>query len=177
MESAKIFARLIDQLNEKVGTFAGWLTTLLVLVVCYDVFSRYFLNQSSIAVQELEWHIFSIIFLLGAAFTLRHDRHVRVDVLYTNFSRRKKAWINFLGSLFFLLPFSVMVMLTAKPFIANSFLLSEKSPDPGGLPARYILKAFIAIGFFLVLLQGISLLIHSLATILNDDLTDVPNHD
>ncbi len=160
-------ADFIDKVNEQIGAFTGWLTTLLVLVVCYDVFTRYLLQKSSIGVQELEWHIFAVIFLLGAAFTLKHDRHVRVDVLYVNFSPKTKAWINFLGSLLFLIPFSILVLLTAKNFVRNSFAVRETSPDPGGLPARYILKACIPAGFLLLLLQGFSLLVHSLKTILN----------
>lgn len=160
-------ADVIDKVNEHVGAFTGWLTTVLVLVVCYDVFTRYLLQKSSIGVQELEWHIFAVIFLLGAAFTLRHDRHVRVDVLYVNFSPKTKAWINFLGSLLFLIPFAILVLLTAKNFVSNSFAVRETSPDPGGLPARYILKACIPAGFLLLLLQGVSLAVHSLKTILN----------
>ncbi|MFQ5640792.1 MAG: TRAP transporter small permease subunit [bacterium] len=151
----------IDSLNEKVGLFVSWLTTVLVLVVCYDVFTRYVLRKSSIAVQELEWHLFAVIFLVGAAYTLKYDRHVRVDVLYVNFSPKTKAWINFLGSLLFLIPFAVLVLWTSKTFVANSFLIQETSPDPGGLPGRFIIKACIPLGFILLLLQGISLAIKS----------------
>lgn len=161
----------IDRLNEGVGRFVAWFTTLLVLVVCYDVVTRYLLNKSSIAVQELEWHIFAIIFLLAAAYTLKHDRHVRVDVIYVRFSPRAKAWVNFLGSLIFLIPFAILVIVTAKNFVANSFLIRETSPDPGGLPARYLLKACIPLGFFLVLLQGIALMFHSLNGILRSRLS------
>jgi len=157
--------RFIDALNERVGTFAGWLTSLLVVVVCYDVFTRYVLKKSSIAVQELEWHLFAVIFLLGAAYTLKQDRHVRVDVLYTRFSPRIKAHVNFWGSIIFLIPFAVLIVLTTRDFVANSFIVGETSPDPGGLPARYLLKACIPLGFFLVLLQGISLMLRSFDTI------------
>ncbi|RMF67682.1 MAG: TRAP transporter small permease subunit [Calditrichaeota bacterium] len=156
----------IDALNEKIGTATSWLTTLLVLVVCYDVFTRYLLRKSSIAVQEMEWHLFAVIFLMGAAFTLKHDRHVRVDVLYIKFPARVKAWVNFLGSLIFLVPFSILVIFTCLHFVESSFLIRETSPDPGGLPARYVLKACIPLAFFLVLLQGIALAAKSLLTVL-----------
>jgi len=158
-------ASLIDSLNERVGTFTGWLTSILVLTVCYDVFTRYLLNESQIAVQELEWHLFSLIFLLGAAFTLRHDRHVRVDVIYINFSERTRAWVNLAGSLLFLIPFAVIVIKSSQNFVINSFMIQETSADPGGLPARFILKSCIPIGFVLVLLQAISQFIHSLTQI------------
>ncbi len=157
----------IDWLNEKVGQGVAWLNTLLVLVVCYDVFTRYLLRRSMVAIQELEWHLFAIIFLLGAAYTLKYDRHVRVDVFYTNFSPRRKAMINFFGSLIFLIPFSLLVVWSSKNFVIHSFLIQETSPDPGGLPARYILKAAIPVGFFLVFLQGIVLTIRSLREWLN----------
>lgn len=166
MHALKKIADFIDGVNEKVGFLVSWLTTLLVLVVCYDVFTRYVLKKSSIAVQELEWHLFAIIFLIGAAYTLKHDRHVRVDVIYMNFSPRVQAWINFLGSLIFLIPFSVLVIISSEKFVLNSLKIMETSPDPGGLPARFVLKACIPLGFFLVLLQGISLAINSLMTVL-----------
>lgn len=171
MNALQAFARWVDRLNEKCGVVAGWLTATLVLVVCYDVFTRYVLNISSIAVQELEWHLFAIIFLLAAAYTLKHDRHVRVDVIYVNLSEKTKAWINLLGSLIYLLPFSVLVILTSKNFVVNSFMLGEISRNPGGLPARYILKACIPLGFFLLLLQGLSLAIRSFAIIKQNDQT------
>ena len=137
----------------------------MVLVVCYDVVTRYFLKKSSVAVQELEWHLFAIIFLVGAAYTLKYDRHVRVDVLYMKFKPKTKAWVNFLGSLIFLLPVCLIGIWSSKNFVMNSFLIGEGSPDPGGLPARYILKAVIPIGFFLLLLQGMALSFRSLIEI------------
>ena len=117
------------------------------------------------AVQELEWHLFAIIFLVGAAYTLKYDRHVRVDVLYMKFKPKTKAWVNFLGSLIFLLPVCLIGIWSSKNFVMNSFLIGEGSPDPGGLPARYILKAVIPIGFFLLLLQGMALSFRSLIEI------------
>ena len=158
--------RAIDVLNEFVGNAVSWLTTVMVLVVCYDVLTRYVLKESSVAVQELEWHLFSIIFLIGAAFTLKHDRHVRVDLFYIKFSPRAKAWVDFLGSLFFLIPFALLVIWASQNFVGNSFHMHETSPDPGGLPARYLLKAAIPAGFVLLLLQGFALAVRSLMTAL-----------
>jgi TRAP-type mannitol/chloroaromatic compound transport system permease small subunit len=160
------FVRFIDHLNEKVGYFISWLTTVLVLLVCYDVFTRYVLNASSIAIQELEWHLFAIIFLVGSAYTLKHDRHVRVDVIYLRFSDKVQAWINFGGSLLFLIPFSILILYTSKNFVGTAFRIGEISPDPGGLPARFIIKAAVPIGFTLLLLQGLALAVKSLQTAL-----------
>jgi len=161
MRFLKSFVRSADSLNEKLGVFVSWITTLLVLVVCYDVFTRYFLKESSVAVQELEWHLFAVIFLIGAGYTLKHDRHVRVDVLYMKFKPKVKAWVNFLGSLVFLIPFCVLGIWSSKNFVMNSFQIGEGSPDPGGLPARYILKAVIPVGFLLLLVQASALTFRS----------------
>jgi len=97
--------------------------------------------------QEFERHLFALIFLVAAAYTLKIDDHVRVDVFYTRFSPRKKAWINLLGTIFLLIPFCVIVILASQDFVEVSFRIKETSPDAGGLPARYILKAFIPISF------------------------------
>lgn len=167
MQLLKSYIRVVDSLNEKVGVFISWLTTVLVLVVCYDVFTRYFLKKSSVAVQELEWHLFAVIFLVGAGYTLRYDRHVRVDVFFMKFKPKLQAWINFLGSLIFLIPFCLIGIWSSKAFVINSFVIRETSPDPGGLPARYILKAVIPIGFFLLLLQGVALVFRSIMEISN----------
>ena len=157
------YVRAAERVSESVGLAVSWLTGLLVLVVCYDVFTRYLLNNSLVAVQEMEWHLFAFIFLLGSAFTLKHDRHVRVDVFYSRFSPKSKALVNFAGSLLFLIPFCLVGIWGSQAFVKTSFLIGETSPDPGGLPARFILKSAIPIGFFLVLLQGIALSFKSLA--------------
>ena len=151
------YIKFVDKLNTKLGILTSWLTLVLVLVTCYDVFTRYVLNESSIALQELEWHLFAIIFLMSAAYTLIKDEHVRVDVFYSRFPEEKKAWINFLGAVFLLIPFCILAIYTSKDFVINSFLFKETSPDAGGLPARYILKSFIPLSFIFLLLEGILL--------------------
>jgi len=161
------YIQLIDRVNSKIGYYVSWLTFLLVLIVSFDVFTRYFLKESSVAVQELEWHLFALIFLMGAAYTLKIDEHVRVDVFYSRLSEKKKAWINFIGTLLFLIPFCVVIIYASLDYVTNSFSILESSPTPGGLPARYLLKAVIPISFFFILLQGFSLLFKSLLVILN----------
>ncbi len=156
MNFMKTFIRIVDRLGEFVGRIVSWLTTLMVLVVFYDVVLRYVFNNGNIALQELEWHLFSIIFLLGSAYTLKKNGHVRVDILYTNFKDRTKAWVNLFGSLFFLLPFSIMILISTQDFVTSSWMVGEVSPNPGGLPARYILKAMIPLGFFFLILQGLA---------------------
>jgi len=157
----KLISKFADFINEWVGYFTSWLTAILVLVVCYDVFTRYVLKNSYVAVQELEWHIFAIIFLVGAAYTLKVDKHVRVDVIYTKMTPKAKALVNLTGTLIFLLPFTFLVVKTAVPFAINAYHFNECSPDPGGLPHRWILKSAIVVGFSLLFMQGISLAIKS----------------
>ena len=146
-----------DKIIEWAGRSISWLTGLLVLIICYDVIMRYLFNSSSVAIYELEWHIFALIFLLGAAYTLKHDRHVRVDVFYSRFPKRAKAWVNLIGTVFLLGPFCWILIIQGSDFMTNSFGLSESSPDPGGLPARFLIKSAIPIGFLLLLIQAISL--------------------
>ena len=158
-------AKNIDGLNEKLGKATSWLTLILALVVSYDVVIRYIFDESSVALQELEWHLFAIIFLLAAAFTLKIDEHGRVDVFYTNFSESKKAWVNLMGSLLFLVPLCIVVIISSENFVLTSFKVKEISPDAGGLPARYIIKAMIPVSFFFLFLQSISVVIKSIGTI------------
>ena len=156
---------IIDGLSENFGKIISWFSIILVLTVCYDVFTRYFLKESSVALQELEWHIFAIIFLLGAGYTLRNDQHVRVDIFYSKLSKKNRAWIDLLGTIVLLIPFCLIAIYASKNFVLNSISFNETSPDPGGLPARYILKTVIPISFLLVLIQGISLIIRSIQII------------
>ena len=146
----------INSLNRRVGVFASWFSGLLVIVVLYDILMRYFFKQSTPWIMELEWHLFSILFLLGAAFTFQVDRHVRVDLFYSRMSKPEQARINLFGNLLFLLPWSLFIIKYAFSYAWASFLIGEGSPDPGGLPYRYIIKFCIVVGFVLLALQAIS---------------------
>ncbi len=159
-------ARGIDTLNEWIGRGVSWVTLGLVLTVFVDVVMRYLLNTSYVFTQEMEWHLFAFIFLIGAGYTLLHDGHVRVDIIYQRLGYKGKAWLNLLGVIVFLIPGCLMVISTSFKFAYNSFSMLEGSPDPGGIPFRFILKGCISTGFFLLLLQGLSLGIHSLLQLL-----------
>ena len=137
------------------GKNISWINLGLVLLICTDVILRYFFAATKTWVIELEWHLFAAIFLLGAAFAYKNDQHVRVDVFYQNLSEKKKAWINLTGNLFFLLPWTLVVIYVSSEYTYQSWLVREISPDPGGLPARYIIKGAIALGFTLLLIEGI----------------------
>ncbi|MBL1321170.1 MAG: TRAP transporter small permease subunit [Methylophaga sp.] len=157
---------IIDNLTEWVGKTASWLVLAMVLLICYDVAMRYLFQQGSVALQELEWHLFALIFLLGSAYTLKHDEHVRVDIFYQSrfVSDKQRALINILGTLFFLFPFCILILVSSWPFVENAFYYNEGSPDPGGLPYRYLLKGSLLIAFGLLVLQGFSGLLKNIIT-------------
>jgi TRAP-type mannitol/chloroaromatic compound transport system permease small subunit len=160
-------AIVIEVLSEWSGRIVAWLVLAMTLLIGYDVTMRYIFHSGSVALQELEWHFFAVIFLMGAAYTAKHDEHVRVDVIYNGrlMNDRHRAWVNLLGTVLFLLPFCILVISSAFPFVENSYLMSETSPDPGGLSHRFLLKAAIPAGFLLLLLQGLASIIRSLQTI------------
>ena len=166
-----LIARWIEALSEWTGRIVAWLIPALVLLITYDVAMRYLFHGGSIALQELEWHLFALLFLLGAAYTFKHDEHVRVDVLHNGpwMTPKRKAWVDLLGGLVFLIPFCVVVISASWPFVANAWTYGESSPDPGGLPHRYLLKAAIPIGFSLLLLQGVASILRAIQTLRGDE--------
>ncbi len=166
MKVLKQLCHWIDSLNQWVGRGVAWVTLGLVLVVFVDVVMRYLFNTSFVFTQELEWHLFGFIFLIGAGYTLLHDGHVRVDIIYQRLGFKGRAWVNFGGVLLFLIPGCIMVITTSWKFTVTSFAMLEGSPDPGGIPFRFILKGCIPVGFTLLLLQGLSLGMHSFMQIL-----------
>lgn len=139
----------------QIGRITSWLSLFLVLLICTDVVLRYLFSATKTWVIELEWHIFGILFLLGAAYTFRDDQHVRVDVFYQKWSDKRKAWVNMLGILFFLIPWCITVIYVGGEYAWNSWKVREVSPDPGGLPLRYLLKGIIPLAFGLLLIEGL----------------------
>ena len=148
--------RGIDAVNDRVGRWAAWLALLLVAVVSYDVVMRYLFNITYVFIQELEWHIFAVMFLTTAGYAHLLDSHVRVDIFYVRFPPRIRAWVDFLGGILFLLPTVFLLVWTSVPFVLASLADLEGSPDPGGIPGRFLLKAVIPLAFLLLGVQGIS---------------------
>lgn len=169
----QLFLRLIhaiDTFIEWTGRATSWLVVGLVLLICYDVAMRYLFQQGSVALQELEWHLFALIFLLGSAYTLKHDEHVRVDIIYNSrvMSDKKRALVNIFGCLLMLLPFCILILSSSWPFVENAFYYHEGSPDPGGLPYRFLLKGSLLLGFGLLILQALADLARNILMLSNN---------
>jgi TRAP-type mannitol/chloroaromatic compound transport system permease small subunit len=164
-------ADVLETVIEHIGRAVSWLVLLLVIIVSYDVTMRYLFQSGSIATQEMEWHLFSLIFLLGAAYTLKHDDHVRLDLLYQSkfMNDYRRAWVNFLGCILLLIPFSILVISSSWQFIEMAYIHNEGSPDPGGLPYRWIIKSAIPLSFMLLLIQAVAYMIRNFFTILEEN--------
>lgn len=146
--------KFIDYLIKYLGYFTAFIVAILVLLVVYDASARYLFSTGSIALQELEWHLFDVIILFGIAYTLREKAHVRVDIFYANYSEKRKALINIISSLFFILPFSVLIIYIGIDFVNLSFVQNECSSNPGGLEYRYLVKALLPLSFVFLSLQA-----------------------
>ena len=163
-------ADAIDRFQDRIGKWLYWLTLSMVAIGAYNALVRYLdkytgMMLSSNTYLELQWYMFSLLFLLGAAYTLKHDAHVRVDIFYSKLSAKGKAWVDLLGTVLILFPFCVLMLWASWPMVINSWAVLEISPDPGGLP-RYPIKTAIPVGFLLVLVQGVSMFIRKLAIVL-----------
>ncbi len=164
----------IERLFNKVADLLGWLSSILFLLllvnVVYDVVMRYVFNDVSIAFQEMEWHLFSAVFLLGVPYAIKAGGHVRVDVFYERLSIKAQAILDLLGTFVFLFPFCLLVAWFGIDFAKESYALGETSGDPGGLPYRWIIKAMIPLSFFFMAIAGVGLVLHSLNKLFNPHL-------
>jgi TRAP-type mannitol/chloroaromatic compound transport system permease small subunit len=162
MNGLLLISRAIDALNERVGRVVLWLVLIMVLVSAGNAVSRYLLNLSSNAFLELQWYLFAAVFLFCAGYALKHNEHIRIDVVTGRFSPRTKAWIDVFGTVFFLLPVSLYIMWLSWPIFMNAWTSGEISSNAGGL-IRWPARLMIPVGFFLLSLQGVSELIKRIA--------------
>jgi TRAP-type mannitol/chloroaromatic compound transport system permease small subunit len=146
---------LIDRLNTAVGRTVYWLVLVVALVSAANALIRYTFNYSSNAWLEVQWYLFSAIFLLCAGYTLLNNEHIRIDVIAGRFSRKSQTWIEIIGGVCFLLPMACLIMWLSWPIFVSAVLSGEQSSDAGGL-IRWPARGLIPLGFFLLALQGIS---------------------
>lgn len=150
------FSSAIDGFIARVGHLASWLWPILVIVVVLQVVLRYGFGQGSIMFEELQWHIYAVGFMIGLSYCADVDRHVRVDVIAEKWSLRTRAWIELVGLVAFLLPFSIIIAIEGAPYAKSAWDFHEVSAAPGGLPYRWVLKSFISIAFVLMALTAVS---------------------
>ncbi|HET9579005.1 MAG TPA: TRAP transporter small permease subunit [Usitatibacter sp.] len=169
-------ARLIDALNDHVGRTIYWLVLFMVLLSAGNAMVRKLFNMSSNAYLEGQWYLFSAVFLLGAGYTLLKNEHVRIDIIAGRLSAKAQAWIDILGTIFFLLPMATLIMWLSWPYFVHSYVDKEMSGSAGGLifwPARLLLP----VGFALLVLQGISELLKRVAFVAGKGPDPIIRHD
>ncbi|AXQ93694.1 TRAP transporter small permease subunit [Cereibacter azotoformans] len=155
-------SRFIDRMNELIGRGVSWLILIAIFISAGNATVRKVLNTSSNAWLELQWYLFGAAFLFAAAYTLKQNEHIRIDIVYGLFSRKVQHWIDLFGHLFFLMPFVVLMLIYLGPYVERSWRIGEVSTNSGGLiiwPA----KTLLLIGFFLLALQGVSEIIKKIA--------------
>jgi TRAP-type mannitol/chloroaromatic compound transport system permease small subunit len=174
MSVALAFSRLIDYVNTWVGRTVAWLVLVAVLVSAGNAVSRKAFDASSNAWLELQWYLFGAVFMLAAAYTLRQNEHIRIDIIYGQFSRRKQHWIDLFGHVFFLMPFVLLMSYYLFRYVNTAFQSGEVSANAGGL-VIWPAKALLLIGFLQLLFQGISEIIKKIA-VMRGDMPDPTPH-
>jgi len=153
--------KALDKFIDLIGGIAALAMILMLLNVFYDVLMRYFFKNSSIGMQEMEWHLFAVVFLFGMAYALKEDGHVRVDMFYERMSPKRQALINIVGAFVFIVPFALIIINSGYAFALDAYELGEISGDPGGLTDRWIIKAAIATSFVFLLLSTITFVLRN----------------
>ena len=160
------FAEHVSSLNRAIGKLISWSSLFLVILVFVIAVLRYAFKIGSIPMQELVLYLHGIIFMLGASYTLADEGHVRVDILYSKFSATKKAWINLLGTLFFLFPVCILIFYMSYGYVELSWRINESSSEAGGLPYLFLFKSMILILPSLLMLQGLAVVAQSISTLM-----------
>ena len=156
------FSRFVDLANERIGTASSWLILVAVIICTVNALVRYAVNLSSNGWLEVQWYLNSAMFLLVAAYALKRNDHVRIDVIAGRLSPRVQAWIDIVGSLLALLPVVLIIIWYSWPTLVNSWTINEYSSDPGGL-IRWPVRLLIPVAFSMLALQGVSEIIKRVA--------------
>jgi len=163
----------IESFFNKISKFLGYLTAfatvLMVINVFADAMGRYLFDWGSVGMQEMEWHLLSVVILLGIPYALMEEGHVRVDVIYDRLSHKKRAVINIIGTVVFIMTFSLLIATGSISFVIESFVSGETSNDPGGLPYRWIVKSLIPFSFFLLSFMSLGYIVKNINLFRNGD--------
>ena len=152
---------LIERVVDVVGVWTSWIALVIVGLMATNVLLRYLFSVGTVWSQELEWHLLVPLILFGMSYALRHGEHVRVDICYARFSGRVKVFVD-LASAVLVVAISVLIIWFSVKYVQQAYVIDEGSPDPGGIPHRYLIKSLIPIGFTLLLLQGVASAIASI---------------
>ena len=150
----------IDRFTDWIGQATAWICLAIVLIVAFNVLLRYFFRIGPMSLQELEWHLMSPIALIGMSYALRHGDHVRVDIFFDGFSPKQQAVIDLIAAIMMVIVSLIVIKLSLN-FVYQAYSIGEGSPDPGGLPYRFLLRAFIPLGFILLAVQAAANVIRS----------------
>ena len=172
MKPLLIFLNAVESFTEITGRLIAWLTMLMVALVVLVVVTRYFLEVGSIALQESVTYLHCLVFMMGLAFTLKHDGHVRVDIFYRGFSSKSKAMVNLLGGIFFLVPVCLVIFFTSLDYVLASWAIHETSAENNGLPFVYLLKTLMLLMPATLLLQGVAEIIKSGLVVSGADISE-----
>ena len=145
----------IERCIDAIGAAVSWISLAIVVLMAINVLLRYFFRTGSVWAQELEWHLLAPLILFGMSYALRHGEHVRVDILYVHLSQRSQCLVDLLSALLGV-AISALIIYLSLGYVEQAYSIGERSPDPGGLPHRFLLKALIPIGFALLLAQSIA---------------------
>jgi TRAP-type mannitol/chloroaromatic compound transport system permease small subunit len=147
---------ILDAIVERAGNAASWIWVALMGVIVMNVTLRYVFGEGRIEFEELQWHLYAAGFLIGLSYCFQRDGHIRIDILHDRFSLKKKAWVDFIGILIFLIPYVSIVLIYSPSFIEYSFSINEISDSPGGLPYRWVIKSFMFTGYLLLLFAALA---------------------
>ncbi|MCI5049718.1 MAG: TRAP transporter small permease subunit [Rickettsiales bacterium] len=171
----KRVAQVIDKINEWLGNLVSWLSLFMVLMMTINVLMRYALSEGVPWQQEIVRFAHGILFLAGAAYALKHEALVRVDVLYQQMCEKRKAWVNVIGTIVFLFPTCAALAYFSNNYIMNSWAIYEGSAEYKGMPGVFVFKSFIWVAALTLAMQGVSLIVHSIAVIKGEE--HVPEED
>lgn len=169
IEDVPGFCLFVDRIIRRIGKSVAWLNSLLVINILVQVILRYALGEGKIWLEELEWHLYGVCIMIGIAYGVSVDAHIRLDLLHQRFSQRKREYVEFFGTLFLILPLVTILFFHGASFVETAWRVNEMSAHPLGLPLRWIIKSVIPISMLLIALASVSRMVRSASFILNEN--------
>tara|TARA_B100000315_G_C14495499_1_gene549744 strand:- start:206 stop:730 length:525 start_codon:yes stop_codon:yes gene_type:complete len=156
-------SKVLDRFITRIGETTAWLNIVLIVVIITQVVLRYVFSKGLVRLEELQWHLYAVVIMIGLSYCTTHDAHIRLDLLHHRFPQRRKEVVDLLGTVFLLMPMVILMLMHSWPFVAESFRIKEASDSVVGLPYRWVVKSFLLIGFGLLGLAGLSRVIRAVA--------------